>query len=97
MFKNTCSSCHGSHDIRPKADADSRVASQNIVATCRQCHENANDRFTKYVTHVDRHNIKDYPILHFVWLGMEALILGTMGFFLLHALLWLQRGIIGSH
>jgi nitrate/TMAO reductase-like tetraheme cytochrome c subunit len=34
-----CTSCHGSHDIRPKADADSRVHRANIPATCGACHE----------------------------------------------------------
>jgi hypothetical protein len=34
-----CTSCHGSHDIRPSADALSRVNRANIPATCGACHE----------------------------------------------------------
>jgi nitrate/TMAO reductase-like tetraheme cytochrome c subunit len=34
-----CTSCHGSHDIRLKTDADSRVHRANIPSTCGACHE----------------------------------------------------------
>ena len=34
----TCTSCHGSHDIRPKADAASPVHGPNIPTTCSACH-----------------------------------------------------------
>ena len=33
-----CTSCHGSHDIRPKADANSRVHRANVPTTCGACH-----------------------------------------------------------
>jgi hypothetical protein len=34
-----CTSCHGSHDIRPKADPQSRVHRANVPKTCGTCHE----------------------------------------------------------
>jgi cytochrome b subunit of formate dehydrogenase len=34
----TCSSCHGSHDIRPPNDPGSRIAAGRIVKTCGACH-----------------------------------------------------------
>jgi hypothetical protein len=34
----TCATCHGHHDIRRKTDEGSRVARQNIPATCGSCH-----------------------------------------------------------
>lgn len=34
----TCTGCHGAHDMRPKSDAESRVARANIPATCGACH-----------------------------------------------------------
>jgi cytochrome c3-like protein len=33
-----CTSCHGSHDIRPKSDAQSRVYRTNVPSTCGSCH-----------------------------------------------------------
>jgi predicted CXXCH cytochrome family protein len=34
----TCVNCHGGHDVRPVADADSRVSRKAIVHTCGRCH-----------------------------------------------------------
>jgi hypothetical protein len=33
-----CASCHGAHEIRPKADPASAVNRRSIVATCTKCH-----------------------------------------------------------
>jgi hypothetical protein len=33
-----CSSCHGSHDVRPKEDPKSRVNRANVPSTCGTCH-----------------------------------------------------------
>lgn len=33
-----CSSCHGSHDVRPKQDPKSRVNRANVPSTCGTCH-----------------------------------------------------------
>lgn len=33
-----CSSCHGSHDIRPKQDPKSKVNRANVPSTCGACH-----------------------------------------------------------
>ena len=33
-----CASCHGAHEIRPAADAASRVHRGNVVGTCTTCH-----------------------------------------------------------
>jgi len=33
-----CSNCHGSHEIRPRNDPDSKVNRKNIAATCGACH-----------------------------------------------------------
>lgn len=34
----SCKDCHGTHEIRPKNDADSSVYSINIPDTCERCH-----------------------------------------------------------
>jgi len=36
----TCASCHGSHDIIPVKNPQSRVFKLNLPATCGQCHTN---------------------------------------------------------
>ena len=37
----TCTSCHGSHDMVPVKQADSRVFKLNLPKTCGTCHDNA--------------------------------------------------------
>lgn len=37
----TCVDCHGTHDIRPKSDPESRTYHLNLAATCEKCHGNA--------------------------------------------------------
>lgn len=37
----TCTTCHGAHDLRGKADPASRVAKANVPDTCGGCHMNA--------------------------------------------------------
>jgi hypothetical protein len=34
----TCTSCHGTHDLRAKTDPQSRVAKANVPDTCGSCH-----------------------------------------------------------
>lgn len=34
-----CSSCHGSHDIRPGSDPASMVYTKNVPSTCTRCHQ----------------------------------------------------------
>lgn len=35
-----CSTCHSSHEIRPKSEAQSTVSARNVRETCGQCHGN---------------------------------------------------------
>ncbi len=42
-----CTSCHGAHDIRLKADAESRVFRTNIPSVCATCHEGIAAQFTR--------------------------------------------------
>ena len=36
-----CYDCHGHHDILPPSDPNSHLSTNNIVATCQQCHPGA--------------------------------------------------------
>ena len=41
-----CTDCHGVHDIKKVTDPNSPVIKQNLVTTCRKCHENADANFS---------------------------------------------------
>jgi nitrate/TMAO reductase-like tetraheme cytochrome c subunit len=89
----TCADCHGSHDIRPRRDPDSRIASTHLVATCGQCHHQASASFVRYDPHADRRNYDRSPTLYWVGLFMDGLLLTVFSFFGVHTLLWLGRGL----
>jgi hypothetical protein len=36
----SCASCHGTHDIKPKSDPDSRTHHLKVAGTCASCHGN---------------------------------------------------------
>lgn len=42
-----CTTCHGAHDMRPRADPASRVARANIPDTCGGCHMGVKEKWTK--------------------------------------------------
>lgn len=86
-----CSDCHGAHNIYQSNNPLSMVSSQNIVATCQQCHPDANQRFTGYLTHATHHNKSKYPVLYYTFWGMTSLLVGVFGFFGIHLLLWFPR------
>jgi formate dehydrogenase gamma subunit len=44
-----CSSCHGSHDIYPARDDDSKVNHWRVAATCGQCHKEIAREFNESV------------------------------------------------
>jgi hypothetical protein len=90
----TCSSCHGAHAVHPKADPRSMVSSARVLETCRQCHVSATSGFTQYDPHADKNDRARNPVLFYSSRFMTWLLAGTFGFFGLHALLWLPRGVI---
>ncbi len=88
-----CSDCHGAHNILGISDPNSTVGYKNVVLTCQKCHEDANERFTGYLTHATHHDPVKYPILYYTYWFMTSLLIGVFGFFGLHTLLWLPRSI----
>lgn len=86
-----CSDCHTSHSILPASDPRSSIGLHHIVDTCQTCHEDANQRFTGYLTHATHHDPVKYPILYYVYWAMTILLLSVFTFFGLHTLLWLPR------
>ncbi len=88
-----CYDCHGSHDILPVTDPNSRLSRANIVKTCAQCHPGSNRRFAGYLTHATHHDPKKYPALFVVFWGMTGLLVGTFLVAGLHTLAWLPRSL----
>ena len=48
-----CASCHGYHKILPSSDPASTISTNNLVATCGQCHPGANKMFVSGKIHED--------------------------------------------
>ena len=88
-----CYDCHGHHDIFPVADPRSRLSQGRIVATCQQCHPGVGVKFTQYSPHADPLDPVHYRLLHRVYVGMTALLIGVFAFFGLHTLLWIVRSV----
>jgi predicted CXXCH cytochrome family protein len=86
-----CWDCHGAHDVLPASDPRSPVNKANLVATCGKCHTGANVSFVQYQPHANARNRKLNPALYFVRLFMNLLLAGTLGFFVIHTILWLIR------
>jgi predicted CXXCH cytochrome family protein len=86
-----CSDCHNAHLILPVSDPNSSVGLHHIVNTCKKCHEDANKRFTGYLTHATHHDRDKYPILFYTYWAMTSLLIGVFTFFGIHTILWLPR------
>jgi cytochrome b subunit of formate dehydrogenase len=89
-----CSDCHGAHDILPTEDEASRLHPNNLVETCRQCHEGANARFVQFDPHADYLDGDRYPLLHAVWWYFVVVMSLAFGFYGLHSVLWFVRSLI---
>jgi hypothetical protein len=88
-----CYDCHGAHDIQMVSDSRSHLSRDNVVATCRRCHQDATRRFAGYLTHATHHDPKKYPFLFWSFWGMTSLLVGVFFIGGLHTLLWLPRAI----
>ncbi len=86
-----CYDCHGHHDVLPHTDPRSKLASENILATCRACHPLANVNFTAYQPHANPLDRTHYKALNNVFLFMTTLLIGVFSFFGAHTVLWLGR------
>lgn len=88
-----CYDCHGSHNILPTYNPKSTLHRDNIVETCKTCHENSNKKFVGYLTHATHHDKDKYPFLYYTFWFMTILLSVTFLFFGAHTLLWLPRGL----
>ena len=94
-----CSDCHTPHHNLPASDPGSSVNPGNLAATCgaSNCHarDKINESFLSFMPHSDPMDKDQNPWVHYIYIFMTLLLLGVFGFFGLHALLWLQRTLVG--
>jgi predicted CXXCH cytochrome family protein len=88
-----CWDCHGFHEILPATNAKSTIAPANLITTCGKCHSGVTASFVTYQPHADKHKRDAYPALWATGIFMNLLLAGVLGFFALHTLLWLIRGL----
>jgi formate dehydrogenase gamma subunit len=76
----TCVSCHTTHLVLPAADPLSSVAPGNVVATCRQCHEGAEEAFARSYDHraASVATNKGRRIVRTIYIILIAVVIGGM-------------------
>ncbi len=75
-----CVSCHATsaiHDIYKKDEPEATVNKANLVATCKQCHEDVNERFVRIDVHsaIEPH---EKPILYSMNIGLTFAFYGSV-------------------
>lgn len=90
----TCSDCHTPHKMLKKDNPKSSVNSANLEKTCSNCHGKVTASFLQFKPHLNPANKDEDKTVHYIWLFMTVLLVGTLGFFSLHTLLWLQRTVV---
>ena len=79
----TCVSCHSAHWVLPRADSLSMVHPANVVATCAQCHPDADAEFAVSYTHITA-SMATNPINNWIRLIYYVIIAVTIGLMALH-------------
>lgn len=78
-----CYDCHGVHNILPATDENSQVLKDNLLATCRQCHPDANTNFPDaWMSHYEP-SLEHYPAVYLINLFYRVLIPAVVGGFVL--------------
>lgn len=87
----SCANCHGSHEILPESNPQSRVAQANLVQTCGECHEHARPAFVKYDSHPEPLNRDRNPWIFAAFWFMNSLLGFVIVVFGAHTFLWWLR------
>lgn len=85
-----CADCHTAHSIQPADRPTSSIAHANLAKTCGACHGPVTAGFLKFDPHADHHDPSN-PLVYWSYKLMTLLLIGTMGFFGLHTVLWMVR------
>jgi len=82
--KPVCIDCHGVHNMLKPDDPNSTVYKDNLLATCKKCHPDAQNNFpTAWLGHYQP-DLKRFPLYYFVDLFYKFFIpavLGALAFF----------------
>ncbi len=92
----TCVSCHTTHLVLPTADSASSVHPANVVTTCGQCHEDADEAFAASYTHATT-SISANPvnrIIRLIYIWIIVLVIGGMA---VHNLLIMNYFMVKKH
>ena len=87
-----CSDCHTGHGILPASDPKSSVSQQNLVATCRTCHPEANKNFAGFKVHVNPQSPRSSWEIWIFWMAYVLLIAVVFSFAAVHTGLYVYRG-----
>ena len=93
-----CTSCHGAHDICAPDDPGCRLYGENRVATCAQCHQQANAQFARSFGHTARTRTEvpwAYWIGRVYWVFIWSTLAALTGFIILERVhfifYWIRR------
>ncbi len=86
-YKAVCYDCHGIHDIKKAKDPESAVVKENLVKTCRKCHENADTSFpAAWTAHYEPDRRNKWALVYWVnkfYAVMIPTIVGGMALYIL--------------
>ena len=86
-----CHDCHAPHDTHKADDPLSMIHKDNIMETCKECHENATAGFLTFHPHGTTHDYEQFPEMWIVSKFMITLLISVFLFFWAHSLLWYFR------
>ncbi len=77
----TCTSCHGTHDIKDVANPASSVAGMdNLLKTCQQCHADAGPQFISgFVGHSEA-SPRNIPVAYYAEIFFRILLITVLAF-----------------
>ncbi|HFD13481.1 MAG TPA: cytochrome C, partial [Crenotrichaceae bacterium] len=79
------------HDTHKAEDPQSMVHPDNILKTCKECHENATQGYLTFHPHGTTDDPERFPEMWFVSKFMITLLVSVFVFFWAHSLLWYFR------
>lgn len=86
-----CKDCHSPHNTHKPDNPAALISEQNILQTCRECHEDAGPDFVNFRAHADMGDFERNPELWWLSRAMLGIIIVTLIFFYSHSMLWFWR------
>jgi cytochrome b subunit of formate dehydrogenase/cytochrome c1 len=86
-----CADCHAPHNTLAKKNPKAQIHSNNLVATCKECHKQATVSFVKFQPHGNTHEFDRFPEMWIVSKFMIALLAAVFLLFWSHSIFWFLR------